>query len=76
VLNKDPLSVTKATNVKSSIKLPPPPATLELDSATFDKVVLDEDKDVLVGQSDPHFPMLIWLTCAYPLKLSLQVGGK
>jgi len=45
--------VTTKSGVKSNIKPPPPPATLILDARTFDKVALDETKDVLVTFTSP-----------------------
>lgn len=45
--------ITAKSGVKSSIKPPPPPATLVLDVNTFDEVALDETKDVLVTFTAP-----------------------
>jgi len=45
--------ITSKTGVKSSIKPPPPPETLILDSHTFDDVVLDKSKNVLVSFTAP-----------------------
>lgn len=41
--------VTQKAGVKSNIKPPPPPATVQLDASNFDQVVMDESKDVLVA---------------------------
>ncbi|KZS88103.1 protein disulfide isomerase [Sistotremastrum niveocremeum HHB9708] len=41
--------IYKKTGVRSKIKQPPPPATLQLDANNFDEVVMDETKDVLVA---------------------------
>lgn len=40
--------VTEKSGKKSAIKPPPPPAAEQLTSRNFDKIVLDQDKDVLV----------------------------
>ncbi|KII85007.1 hypothetical protein PLICRDRAFT_126437 [Plicaturopsis crispa FD-325 SS-3] len=45
--------ITKKSGVKSNIKPPPPPATLILDTHTFDDVVLDDDNGVLVAFTAP-----------------------
>ncbi|KAF9066618.1 protein disulfide isomerase [Rhodocollybia butyracea] len=45
--------ITSKTNVKSTIKPPPPPAYKILDYTDFDQVVLDTDKDVLVTFTAP-----------------------
>jgi len=45
--------ITAKTGVKSNIKPPPPPETLILDSHTFDDVVLDKSKNVLVSFTAP-----------------------
>jgi len=45
--------ITSKTGVKSSIKPPPPPETLILDSHTFDEVALDTSKNVLVAFTAP-----------------------
>lgn len=44
-----PRSITKKSGVKSNIKPPPPPATLILDTHTFDDVVLVSARRVFVG---------------------------
>ncbi|KAG8212998.1 thioredoxin-like protein [Butyriboletus roseoflavus] len=45
--------VATKSGVKSSIKPPPPPATLILDAHTFDDVALDKTKDVLITFTAP-----------------------
>ncbi|KAH7921030.1 protein disulfide isomerase [Leucogyrophana mollusca] len=45
--------IAQKSGVKSSIKPPPPPETLILDSHTFDEVALDDTKDVLVTFTAP-----------------------
>ncbi|KAN0139038.1 thioredoxin protein disulfide isomerase [Lactarius tabidus] len=45
--------ITQKSGVKSSIKPPPPPATLVLESHTFDEVVLSKDHDTLVTFTAP-----------------------
>ncbi|KAI0947637.1 hypothetical protein AcW1_009346 [Taiwanofungus camphoratus] len=45
--------ITQKSGVKSSIKPPPPPAYQVLDINTFDDVVLNSDKDVLVSFTAP-----------------------
>ncbi|KAH7097370.1 protein disulfide isomerase [Auriculariales sp. MPI-PUGE-AT-0066] len=45
--------ITDKTGVKSNIKPPPPPATLQLDYRTFDDVVYNESKNVLVTFTAP-----------------------
>lgn len=45
--------VTEKSGVKSKIKAPPPPATLQLDYRSFDEVVYDENKNVLVAFTAP-----------------------
>jgi len=45
--------VTDKSGVKSKIKPPPPPATLQLDYKNFDEVVYDEKKNVLVAFTAP-----------------------
>ncbi|KAI0058205.1 protein disulfide isomerase [Artomyces pyxidatus] len=45
--------ITSKTGVKSNIKPPPPPATLILDSHTFDEVVFNKDHDTLVTFTAP-----------------------
>lgn len=46
-------SVAQKSGVKSNIKPPPPPATLILDSHTFDDVVLNPEHDTLVAFTAP-----------------------
>lgn len=46
-------SVAENSGVKSSIKPPPPPATLELDHTNFYNTALDSTKDVLVAFTAP-----------------------
>jgi protein disulfide-isomerase A6 len=45
--------ITSKTGVKSSIKPPPPPDTLILNAHTFNNVVLDSSKNVLVSFTAP-----------------------
>ncbi|KAI0303760.1 thioredoxin-like protein [Multifurca ochricompacta] len=45
--------VAKKSGVKSNIKPPPPPATLILDTHTFDEVVLNKDHDTIVTFTAP-----------------------
>jgi len=45
--------VTKQSGVNSNIKPPPPPATKIVDVSTFDEIVLDETKDVLITFTAP-----------------------
>jgi len=45
--------ITKKSGVKSIIKPPPPPETVILNSHTFDEVVLDKTKNVLVSFTAP-----------------------
>ncbi|KAM6504532.1 protein disulfide isomerase [Amanita muscaria] len=45
--------VTEKTGIKSNIKPPPPPETLELDYKDFDRVVLDETNNVIVTFTAP-----------------------
>jgi len=45
--------ITSKTGVKSNIKPPPPPETLVLNAHTFDDVVLDTSKNVLVSFTAP-----------------------
>jgi protein disulfide-isomerase A6 len=45
--------VTQMSGVKSKIKPPPPPETLELDYRTFNEVALDPDRNVLVAFTAP-----------------------
>lgn len=45
--------ITKKSGIKSSIKPPPPPATVILDTHTFDDVVLNKDHDTLVTFTAP-----------------------
>jgi len=45
--------ITQKSGVKSNIKPPPPPATLILDTHTFDEVVLNKDHDTLVAFTAP-----------------------
>ncbi|KAH9960837.1 protein disulfide isomerase [Russula dissimulans] len=45
--------ITKNSGVKSNIKPPPPPATLILDTHTFDEVVLNKDHDTIVTFTAP-----------------------
>jgi len=45
--------ITKQSGIKSNIKPPPPPATLILDTRTFDEVVLNKDHDTIVAFTAP-----------------------
>jgi len=45
--------ISKKSGIKSNIKPPPPPATLILDTHTFDDVVLNKDHDTLVTFTAP-----------------------
>ncbi|KAJ7650246.1 protein disulfide isomerase [Roridomyces roridus] len=45
--------ISQKSGVKSNIKPPPPPETLILDVHTFDDVVLDQEKDVLITFTAP-----------------------
>ncbi|KAF8501647.1 disulfide isomerase [Russula emetica] len=45
--------ITKKTGIKSNIKPPPPPATVILDTHTFDDVVLNKDHDTIVAFTAP-----------------------
>jgi len=45
--------ITAKTGIKSKVKPPPEPVTLQLSSSTFDKIVMDEDKDVFVAFTAP-----------------------
>jgi len=45
--------ITKKSGVKSNIKPPPPPATVILDTHTFDEVVLNKDHDSIVAFTAP-----------------------
>jgi len=45
--------ISKNSGIKSNIKPPPPPATLILDTHTFDEVVLNKDHDTLVTFTAP-----------------------
>ncbi|KAL7417110.1 disulfide-isomerase precursor [Mrakia frigida] len=45
--------VTEKTGVKSKVKAPPPSATLELTVQNFDKIALDDTKNVIVAFTAP-----------------------
>ncbi|KAG8969234.1 hypothetical protein FRC03_003759 [Tulasnella sp. 419] len=45
--------ITEMSGVKSNIKPPPPPATLQLAMDNFHQIVMDENKDVLVAFTAP-----------------------
>ncbi|CED84223.1 Thioredoxin/protein disulfide isomerase [Phaffia rhodozyma] len=45
--------VSDKTGIKSKVKAPPPPATLELTVSNFDKFALDESKGTLVAFTAP-----------------------
>ncbi|KAN0120672.1 thioredoxin protein disulfide isomerase [Russula decolorans] len=45
--------ITEKSGIKSNIKPPPPPATVILDTHTFDEVVLNKDHDTIVAFTAP-----------------------